>query len=79
MFGQSPPLLDDIQTPMIFRSEDEQLVGHELIKVLRNLELSLVPPLSPSRHHESLSNNEAFVVHPKGNHIYDRQRKLKIK
>jgi hypothetical protein len=26
-----PHLLEDIHTPMIFRSEEEQLVGHELI------------------------------------------------
>jgi hypothetical protein len=37
----------DIQTPEVFRSEDEQLVGHEFIEVLSMLKLSKVPPLSP--------------------------------
>jgi hypothetical protein len=64
---------------MIFRSEEEQLIGHELIKDLRNLKLSTVPPMSPSSRHETLSNNEAFVVHLKGNQSYDRQQRLKIK
>jgi hypothetical protein len=64
---------------MIFRSEEEQLIGHELIKDLRNLKLSTVPPMFPSSRHETLSNNEAFVVHLKGNQSYDRQRRLKIK
>jgi hypothetical protein len=64
---------------MIYIGEEEQLVGYELFKILRNLKLSLVPPLSLFSHHESLSNNEAFVVHPKDNQSYDRQRKLKIK
>jgi hypothetical protein len=52
---------------MIFKSDEEQLVGHKLIKDLRNLKLSAVPPISPSSHHESLSNNEAFVAHLKDN------------
>jgi hypothetical protein len=36
----------DIQTPEIFRSEEEQLVRHELIKALSKFKLSNVPPLS---------------------------------
>jgi hypothetical protein len=57
----------DIQTPVMFRSEEEQLVGHELIKSLSTFKLSLVPPLSPSSCHESPPSNNATVVHPKGN------------
>jgi hypothetical protein len=57
----------DIQTPEIFRSEEEQLVGHELIEALSKFKLSKVPPLSPFSHHESSSNFEAIVVHPKEN------------
>jgi hypothetical protein len=60
------PSVEDIQTPMVFQSEEEQLVGHKLFKALRNFKLSTVPPLSPSNHHESPSNNEANVVLPKG-------------
>jgi hypothetical protein len=52
----------------MFRSEDEQLIGYELIKALKNFKLSLVSPLSPSISHESSSSNEAMVVHPKGTH-----------
>jgi hypothetical protein len=57
----------DIQTPVMFRSEEEQLVGHELTKSLSTFKLSLVPPLSPSSCHESPPSNNATVVHPKGN------------
>jgi hypothetical protein len=64
--GNLPLPLENIQMPMLFRSEDEQLVGHNLIKDLSNLKLSAVPPLSPSGHHESPSDNEALVVQSKG-------------
>jgi hypothetical protein len=42
-------------------------VGHELIEALSKFKLSKVPPLSPSSRHESSSNFEAIVVHPKEN------------
>jgi hypothetical protein len=38
------------------RSEEEQLVVHELFKVQSNLRVASVPPLSSS-------NNEAMIVH----------------
>jgi hypothetical protein len=79
MFGQPPLLLENIQTPMLFKSEEEQLVGHDLIKALNELKLSSIPPLSPSGRHESPLDNEAVVVQMKGNQSYNRQRKLKIK
>jgi hypothetical protein len=47
----------DIQTPQIFRSEDEQLVGHELIEALSNFKLSkvpLCPPLVVMNHSRAL-------------------------
>jgi hypothetical protein len=50
----------------MFRSEEEQLVGHELIKALRNFKLSPVSPLSPSNRHDSSLNSEAIIVHLKG-------------
>jgi hypothetical protein len=52
---------------MLFKSEEEQLVGHDLIKALSELKLSSIPPLSPSDRHESPSDNEAVVVQMKGN------------
>jgi hypothetical protein len=67
--------VEDIWTLGIFRSENEQLIGHELIKALRKLKLSKIP-LSPSSLHESPSKNEANVVHLKGNHSSYRQRKV---
>jgi hypothetical protein len=79
MFEQLPPPFKDIQTPVMVRSEEEQLVGYEFIKALRNLKLSMVPHLSLSSRHESPSNNEAIVVHLNGNQSYDRQQKVKIK
>jgi hypothetical protein len=45
---------------VIFRSEDEQLIRHELIKALRNFKLSPVSPLPSSNHHESFLNNETL-------------------
>jgi hypothetical protein len=66
-----PPPFKDIQTPVMVRSEEEQLVGYEFIKALRNLKLSMVPHLSLSSRHESPSNNEAIVVHLNGNQSYN--------
>jgi hypothetical protein len=74
-----PPPREDFQTPLIFRSEDEQLVGYELIKALLISKLSLLSPLSPISHRESLLNNEVLVAHPKGKQSCDRRRKPKIK
>jgi hypothetical protein len=58
----------------MFRSEEEQLVGHELIEALSNFKLSNVPPLSPSSHDKSSSSFEAIVIHSKEKH---RQSKIK--
>jgi hypothetical protein len=63
----------------MFRSEEEQLVGHELIKALRNFKLSLVSPLSPSNRHESSLNSEAIVVHLKWTQSRYPRRKIKFK
>jgi hypothetical protein len=65
--GNLPLPLENIQTPMLFRSEEEQPVEHDLIKVLSKLKLSSAPPLSSSGRHESTSDNEAVIVQPKGN------------
>jgi hypothetical protein len=55
------------------------LVGYELIKALRISKLLMASPLSPISHHESLSNNEALVVHLKDKQSCDQQRKPEIK
>jgi hypothetical protein len=68
-----PPV--EIQTLEMFRSEDEQLVGHELVEALRKFKLSKVPPLSPSSRHESFLNFKTTIVHLKGNSY--RQRNVK--
>jgi hypothetical protein len=73
--GNLLPPTEDIQIPVIFISEEEQFVRHELIKALRQL----LPPFHPFSCHESFSNNEAIVVHLEGNKNYYRQRKVKMK
>jgi hypothetical protein len=75
----SPCLSSHTQSPVGFRSEEEQSVGYELFKALRKLKLSSVPPLPFSSRHESPSNSEAIVVHPKGDQNHHRWRKGKIK
>jgi hypothetical protein len=70
-----PPV--DIQTPKMFRSEDEQLVGHDLIEALSKFKLSKIPPLSPFSHHESSSSFEAIIIQPKEKQSSYRQRKVK--
>jgi hypothetical protein len=57
-----PLPLENIQVPILLRSEEEQLIEHDLIKPLSNLKLSTVPPFSLSRRHESPSDNEVLVV-----------------
>jgi hypothetical protein len=79
ILGNLPPPREDFQTPLIFRSKKEQLVGYELIKALRISMLSLLSTLSSITHYESLLNNEALIVHPKDKQSRDRQRKPKIK
>jgi hypothetical protein len=66
---------------VLFISEDEQLVGLELIKALRSFKLSMVPPLSPSTLscHESSSNNETIVLHPKEIQSFYPRRNVKFK
>jgi hypothetical protein len=65
ILGNLPPPCEEFQTPLIYKSKEEQFVGYEFIKALRISKLSIVSPLSPVSHHESLSNNEALAVHPK--------------
>jgi hypothetical protein len=72
------PPVDDIQTLGMFRSEEEQLVGHELIEALRKIKLSNAPHLSPSSRIESSLSFEATVVSPKMNQV-SRQKKVKFK
>jgi hypothetical protein len=62
----------DIQTPEIFRSEDEQLVEHELIEALSKFKSSKVPLLCPPSHHESSSSFKAIIIHLKENQSFYR-------
>jgi hypothetical protein len=75
------PSVEDIHTLVLFKSEDEQLVGHELIKALRSFKLSMVSSLSPSTSscHQSFSNNETIVVHLKEIQSFYPRRKVKFK
>jgi hypothetical protein len=76
----NPHSFTNIQSPVMFISEDEQLIGHELIKALSTFKLSLVPPLSPSSRHESPPNNNAIVVHPRAiRAIFHKKFKFKSK
>jgi hypothetical protein len=44
---------EDGQTPLVIRSEPEQLIGHQLIKDLNNFKQNAVTPLSCSNLHTS--------------------------
>lgn len=57
---------EELQTPVLLRSETEQLVGQELIKALSNFKQSMVAPLSPHSRHDTSSEKETVVVHPEG-------------
>ncbi|GJM88133.1 hypothetical protein PR202_ga04160 [Eleusine coracana subsp. coracana] len=50
--------LEDGQTPLLIRSEADQLIGHKLIKVLSNFKQNVVAPLSSSnlRRNHNLKN-----------------------
>jgi hypothetical protein len=66
--GNLPPPVKDIQAPMMVRSDEEQLVGHELFKARSNLKVASVPPLSSS-----------MVVHSEDNQSLYRQRMVQTK
>jgi hypothetical protein len=59
--------LQDIQSPMLFRSEAEQLCGHELLKALSNFKQSTVASLSPSIQQNKLLEKEGVGMHPEDN------------
>jgi hypothetical protein len=44
------PPFEEIHSPLLLRSEVEQLVGHELIKALSDFKHLVVAPLSPQAH-----------------------------
>jgi hypothetical protein len=71
--------LQDIQSPMLFRSEAEQLCGHELLKALSNFKQSTVASLSPSIQQNKLLEKEGVGMHPEDNQSHSRQQNIKIK
>jgi hypothetical protein len=75
-----PPSEDiQIQSPVMFRSEAELLIGYKLIKALNIFKHSLVTPLSLSTQQNISLEKRAFVVHQRGNQSCSQQRKIKIK
>lgn len=70
--------LDDIQSPLIIRSEAEQLTGHELIKALSSLKHDEIAPIPPSTMQNKSSNNEAIFASPEDNQCNNQNSKLKI-
>jgi hypothetical protein len=75
-----PPSEDiQIQSPVMFRSEAELLIGYKLIKALNIFKHSLVTPLSLSTQQNISLEKRAFVVHQGGNQSCSQQRKIKIK
>jgi hypothetical protein len=75
-----PPSKDiQIQSPVMFRSEAELLIGYKLIKALSIFKHSLVTPLLLSTQQNISLEKRAFVVHQGGNQSCSQQRKIKIK
>ncbi|GJM92157.1 hypothetical protein PR202_ga08592 [Eleusine coracana subsp. coracana] len=54
--------MDVIETPLKIRSEAEQIIGHELIKALRNFKQNVIVSLSPSIRQNASFDKEAIVV-----------------
>jgi hypothetical protein len=69
---------EDIQTPLMIRSEAEQSIGHHLIKALGIFNQNVVAPLSSSNLHTSVGK-EVVSVSMRGNHRRSRKSKFKIK
>jgi hypothetical protein len=73
------PLIEEIHSPVLFRSEVEQLVGQELIKALSDFKQLMVAPLSPQAHQLSSSEKDSNVEHLVDTWSISCQRKTKIK
>jgi hypothetical protein len=72
------PSIEVVKTPVLFRSEAEQLLGFELIKVLSNFKHSLVAPSLLSTQQNTSLEKKAFEGHMEGNQSCSRQQKVKI-
>jgi hypothetical protein len=57
------PPIEEIHSPVLFKSEVEQLVGQELIKALSDFKQLVVAPLSPQAHQLSSSEKDSNVEH----------------
>jgi hypothetical protein len=70
---------EDIRTPLLFRSEVEQLIDYDLIKALSNFKQSLVAPSSPSTQQSTSLEKKAVAVQREGNQSCSRQQRIKSK
>jgi hypothetical protein len=75
--SMSPCLSSHIQSPVGFRSEEEQSVGYELLKALRKFKLFLVPPLPSSNRHESPQTTKQLLYIQKGIRVTIDEEKVK--
>lgn len=70
---------EDIQSPVMPRSEGEQLIGHELIEALSSFKQSIKASSSPSTRQVTSLEKEAIMINPKGNQSRSPQRKIRLK
>jgi hypothetical protein len=71
--------IEDVTTPVIFRSKAEQLLGFELIKAMSNFNHPLVAPSLLSTQQNNSLEKKSFEVHLEGNQNCSQQQKIKIK
>jgi hypothetical protein len=69
---------EDIPSPVVLRSEGEQLVGQELIKALSDYKQLMVTPVSPHTQQFTSLVKKSIVVHPVARTLHHHQR-AKIK
>jgi hypothetical protein len=72
------PPTKEIHSPVLLRSEAEQLVVQELIKALSDFKQLAVPPLSPQAHQLYSPVKEFNVEHPVGTQSFNCQWKTKM-
>jgi hypothetical protein len=73
------PPFEEIHSPLLLKSEAEQLVGQELIKALSDFKHLLVAPLSPQAHQLSSFEKDSNVEHLVNTQSISSQRKTKLK
>jgi hypothetical protein len=73
------PPFEEIHSPLLLKSEAEQLVGQELIKALSDFKHLVVAPLSPQAHQLSSFEKDSNVEHLVNTQSISSQRKTKLK